>query len=71
MAGKMSMCVVVLVMLMAFTNVKETVAGRGDINNCCGQCYSVCSQPLIGRIDMDCIKGCFKACGDQCADIHQ
>lgn len=70
MAGKKSMCVVLFVMLMVFTNMNETVVADKGHETCCGDCYDGCSQP-IGNINMACLANCFKECGGQCGDIHK
>lgn len=55
------MSVLLFIMLVACTNIIETVADDKPWNTCCGECYSVCTPP-IGDLNLICIKNCFKDC---------
>ncbi|MCH87354.1 hypothetical protein A2U01_0008222, partial [Trifolium medium] len=44
---KRIMIILAIVMLLACMSIDETVAGDKPHRTCCGDCYSVCSQPLI------------------------
>ena len=63
MAGsKRIICVSLFVIVLICMSINEVFASDKPGNTCCGECFSMCSTPLNGQVNLLCLKKCWNDC---------